>query len=149
MLDVHPDNDYIWNSTNPCDVSLDNTSNSKKTVNLTMTTTSIGIEKNSSATQDSVVTTTTITSIENNKIQYNTNEEYDLWYDAAESMNNYQEWINPPTVVGDMNIIDLIIEHIDPRIHQGDEHKNSLKSIIATPISGWQFLHLCHTKSFA
>ena len=40
-----------------------------------------------------------------------------------------------------MNITNLIIEHIDPHIHQGDEHLNSLKSTISTPNSDWKFLH--------
>ena len=56
-------------------------------------------------------------------------------------MDNYQEWINPPTVVGDMNITNPIIKYIDPHIYQGDEHTNSLKSTISTPNSGWQLLH--------
>ena len=56
-------------------------------------------------------------------------------------MDNYQEWMNPPIVVGHMNITDPIIKHIDPRIHQDDEHTNSLKSTISTPNSGWHFLH--------
>ena len=70
---------------------------------------------------------------ENNKIWYNTNEEYDLWHNDAETMDNYQEWINPPTVVGDTNITDPIIKHTDSRIHKGDEHTNSLKSTTSTP----------------
>ena len=92
-------------------------------------------------TQDSVATTTTTMSEENNKIWYDTNEEYDLWHITAETMDNYQEWINPPTVVEDKNITNSIIEHIKPRIHQGDQHKSSLKSTISTPNSGYQFLH--------
>ena len=56
-------------------------------------------------------------------------------------MDNYQEWINSPTVVGDANITDPIIEQIDPRTHQDNEHTSSLKSTILIPNSGWQFLH--------
>ena len=56
-------------------------------------------------------------------------------------MDNYQEWIIPPIVVGEMNMTDPIIEHIDPHIHQADEHPNSLTSTIPTPNSGWEFLH--------
>ena len=62
LLNAHPDNDCMWNNTNPCDVSLDDTSDSEEPVNSTMTTTSIGIEDSSNATQDSVATTTTIMS---------------------------------------------------------------------------------------
>ena len=142
LLDAHLDDDCIWNNTNPCDVSLDNTSNSEEPVNSTSTTTSIGIENNSNATQNSVDTTTTIImSEENEEIWYNTNKEYDLWHDATETMDNYQEWISPPTIVGDTNTINPIINYIDPHIHQGDEHTNIMKSTISTPNSGWQFLH--------
>ena len=72
---------------------------------------------------------------------YDTNEEYSLWHNAAETMDNYQEWIDPPTVVGDTIITDPIIEHIEPCIHQGDQHTGSLKSTVSTPNSGYQFLH--------
>ena len=99
-----------------------------------MTTTWIGIEKNSNATQDSFTTTITIILEENNKTWYNTNEEYDSWHDAIETMDNHQDWVNPP-------MTNCIIDNIDPHIHQGDEHTNSLKSTILTPNSGWQFLH--------
>ena len=78
---------------------------------------------------------------ENNETWFNTNEEYNLWHDAAETMNNYQEWIDPSTVVGIMDITDPIIEHIEPCIHQCDQYTGSLKSIILTPNSGYQFLH--------
>ena len=71
---------------------------------------------------------------ENVEIWYNTNEEYDSWHDATETMDNYQEWIDP-------TMTDPVIEHIDPRIHQGDDHTNSLKSTISTLNSGWQSLH--------
>ena len=64
-----------------------------------MTTTSIEIENNSKSAQDSVATTTTIMSGENNETWYDINEEYDSWHDATETMDNYQEWINPTTVV--------------------------------------------------
>ena len=76
LLATHPDNDCIWNNTDPCDVSLDNTSNSKGRVNSTTTPTSIKIENNSNAIQDSVATTKTIMMEENDKTWYNTNEEY-------------------------------------------------------------------------
>ena len=91
LLHTHPDDDCIWNNTGSCDVSLDNTSDSKEPVNSTTTPTSTKIENNANATQDSVATTTTIMSEENDEIWYNTNKEYDSWYDAAETMDNYQE----------------------------------------------------------
>ena len=78
---------------------------------------------------------------ENNKTWYNTNEKYNSLHDAAETIDNYQEQINPPTVVGNTDITDPIIKHIEPCIHQGDQHTDSLKSTISTPDSGYQFLH--------
>ena len=141
ILDAHPGDDYMWKNTDPCDVSLDNTSESEKPVNSTVTTTSIGIENKSKATQDSVATTATIMSGENNETWCNTNEEYDSWHNTAETMDNYQEWIIPPTVVGEMNMTDPFIEHINLHIHQDDQHPNSLTSTILTPNSGWEFLH--------
>ena len=53
---------------------------------------SIEISNNSNATQDSVTTTTTSMSIENDKTWYDANEEYNSWHDAKETMDNYQEW---------------------------------------------------------
>ena len=35
---------------------------------------------------------------------------------------------------------DPIVEHIDPHIHQADEHPYSLTLTIPTPNSGWEFL---------
>ena len=58
----------MWNNTDPCDISLDDTSDLEEPVNSTTTTMSIGTENISNATQDSVATTKTIMSEENNKI---------------------------------------------------------------------------------
>ena len=72
ILAVH----CIWNNTDPCDVSLDDTSDSKGPVSIdvtkgpaksTTTPMSIEIDNNSNATQDSVATTTTIILEENNE----------------------------------------------------------------------------------
>ena len=62
---------------------------------------SIKIDNNTNVAQDSVATTTTPMSIENDERWYDANEEYNLWHDAAEIMDNYQEWVDPPTVLGD------------------------------------------------
>ena len=140
ILDTHLDNDCMWKKTDPCDVYLDDTSDSEEPVNSTMTTSSIGIENKSKASQDSVATTVTIMSGEINETWYDTYEEYDSWHDAVEIMDNYQEWIIPPTVIGEMNMTNPIIEHIDSHIHQANEHPNSLTSTIPTPNSGWEFL---------
>ena len=69
---------------------------------------SIEIDNNINAAQDSVATTTTSKSIENDKTWYDANEEYNSWHDAAETMDNYQEWADPPTVLGDMDKTDPI-----------------------------------------
>ena len=102
------------NNTNPCDVFLDDTSDSEEPVNSTMTTLSIGIKNKSKTTQDSVATTATTMLGENNETWYDTYEEYDSWHDAIETMDNYQEWIIPPTVVGEMNITDPISNILIP-----------------------------------
>ena len=96
LLDAHPD-DCMWKNTNPCNVSLDDTSESEEPVNTTMTTTSIRSEDNSNMTQESIGSTAISMSEEDNKTWYNTNEEYDSWHDAIETMDNYQEWVDPPT----------------------------------------------------
>ena len=89
LLDAHPDDDCMWKNTDPCNGSLDDTSDSEEPVKSTMTTTSIRSEDNSNAIQESVATTPTFMSEENNEIWYNTNEEYDSWHDAIETMDNY------------------------------------------------------------
>ena len=96
LLDAHPDNNCMWKNTDPCNVSLDNTTDSEEPVNTTMSTTSIRSGDSSNATQKSVATTPPFTSEENNETWYDTNEKYDSWQDAIETMDNYQEWINPP-----------------------------------------------------
>ena len=54
LLAAHPTDDAIWDNANPCNVSLDNTSESEEPVNTTMTTTSIRSEDNSNTTQESI-----------------------------------------------------------------------------------------------
>ena len=96
LLDAHPDDDCMWKNTDPCIISFDNTSESEEPVNTTMTTTSIRSEDNSNMTQESIGSTAISMSEEDNKTWYNTNEEYDSWHDAIETMDNYQEWVDPP-----------------------------------------------------
>ena len=63
-----------------------------------MTTTSIRSEDNSNMAQESIGSTSISMSKEDNETWYNTNnEEYDLWHDAIKTMDNYQEWVDPPT----------------------------------------------------
>ena len=51
--------------------------------------------------QDSVITTITPMQIEDGKTWYNASEKYDSWYEVAETMENNQEWVDPPTISGD------------------------------------------------
>ena len=53
-------------------------------------------------------------------------------------MDNYQEWFDPPTVVGNRDRTNPIIEHIKPHNHENDQHTSNLKSNIST---GSQLLH--------
>ena len=57
LLDAHPDDDCMWENTDLCNISLDNTSESEEPVNTTMTTTSIRSEDDSNVTQESIGTT--------------------------------------------------------------------------------------------
>ena len=150
LLAAHPDDDSIWNNTDPCDVSLDDTRDTegpvsidmtKEPVKTTTTPMSIKIDNNTNVAQDSVATTTTPMAIENDKTWYDANEEYDSWYNAAETMDNYQEWADPPTILGDTDKTDPINGHIKPHIHEGKHHTGSLKLNISPPNTGYQFLH--------
>ena len=137
LLNTQPDKNCIWNNNDPCDVSLDNTSDSGEPVNSTTTTASIRIETTPMRPKPQLPQQQQSYQKKNDEIWYAINEESDSWQNATETMDNYQEWINPPTVVGDTNITNRIIEHIDPCIHQGGEHTNSLKSTMLTSFSGW------------
>ena len=53
-------------------------------------------------------------------------------------MVNYQEWVDPPIVVGDTNKTDLIMEHIEPHNNENDQHTSNLKSNVST---GSQLVH--------
>ena len=57
LLDAHPGDDCMWMNTDPCNVSLDDTSESEEPVNTTMTTTSIRSEDDSNVTHESIGTT--------------------------------------------------------------------------------------------
>ena len=98
LLAAHPDDDSIWNNTDPCDVYLDNTSDiegpvsidvTKGPVKATTTPMWIKIDNNTNVAQNPVTTTTTPMSIEDDETWYDANEENDLWHNATETMNNY------------------------------------------------------------
>ena len=94
-----PDDDCIRKNIDPCNIFLDDTSESKEPVNTTMKTTSIRSEENSNMTQESIGSTAKSMSEKDNETWYDTNEEqdYDSWHDAIDTMDNYQEWVDPPT----------------------------------------------------
>ena len=131
-------------------VSLDDTSDTegpvstnvtKEPVKTTTTPMSIEIDHNTNVAPDSVATTTTPISIENDKTWYDANEEYDLWNNTTETMDNYQEWVDPPTVLGDTDKTEHINKHDKPQIYHGKHNIESLKLNISTPNTGYQFLH--------
>ena len=103
LLAAHQDDDSIWNNTDPCDISLDDTSDTKgpvrtdvtkKSVKATTTPMSVEIDTNTNVAQDLVTTTTTPMSIEDDKTWYDDNEQYDWWHNVAETMDKYQRWVN-------------------------------------------------------
>ena len=102
---------------------------------------SIEFDNNPNVTQDSVATTTTPMSIENDETWYDANEEYNSWHDAAETMDNYQEWADPPTSPRDIDRANPINKHIKPHSHEGKHHTGSVESNISTPNPGYQFLY--------
>ena len=98
LLAANPNDDIIWNNTDPCDVSLDGTSDTKdptsidmtkESVTATTTFMSIKDDNNMNVAQDSVTATTRPMPIKDDETWYHTNEEYDSWYEVAETMNNY------------------------------------------------------------
>ena len=99
------------------------------------------IDNNINVAQDTAAITTTLMSTEDDKTWYDANEEYDLWHNAAETMNNYQEWTDPQTVLKEANKTESIIKHIKLHVHEGKHHTGSLKSNISAPNTGYQFMH--------
>ena len=91
--------------------------------------------------QDSVTTTTTLMSIEDDETWCDASEEYDSWYEVAEAMDNYQEWVDPPIVLGDIDKTEPVNEHIEPDFHNGEHYTGRLKSIISAFNRGYQFLY--------
>ena len=61
-------------------------------------------------------------------------------------MDNYQEWVDPPTVLGDTGKPEPINEHIEPDFHGGKNHSGRLKSSISAFNIGYQFLHSVFCK---
>ena len=139
LLAAHPDNDSIRNNTAPCNVSLDNSSDTKspisidltkEPVKITTTPMSIEIDNNINVVQDSAATTATLMSTENDNRWYDANAKYDLWHDAAETIDNYQEWTDPPTVLRDGNKNKPIIKHIKLHVFE-----TLSKVVNSTPIA--------------
>ena len=85
-------------------------------------------------------------STEDDKTWYDANEEYDFLHNTAETMDNYQEWVDPPTVLGDTDKTKPINEHIEQHLHDSEHHKGRLKSNISASNTGYQFLHTMFYK---
>ena len=151
LFSTHPNDGSIWNNTDPCDISLENTSDTKgpvsidvtkESVKATITPMSIEIDNNINVAQYSVTTTNTPMPIEDDKTWYDSNEESDLWHEAAETMDNYQEWVDPPTILGDTDKTQPINKHINTHPHNSEQHIERLKSNISASDcnTGCQFL---------
>ena len=108
LLAAHSNNDAIWDNTNQCDVSLDNTSGTEDLAD-------------AEVTKESVPTTTTPMSAKDDEIWYNTIGEYDSWYKVAEIMDNYQERDNPPIILEDTSKTnESPKEHVEPDFYLGE-----------------------------
>ena len=54
-------------------------------------------------------------STEDDETWYNANEEYDSWQEVPETMDNYQEWDDPPIILEDTSKNnESPKEHIEP-----------------------------------
>ena len=155
LLATNPEDNIIWNNIDPCDVSLDDTSDTedpasidvtKESVTTMTTPMSIKDDNNMNVTQVSVTTTTTPISVEDDKIWYDANEEYDSWHEVAENMNNYQEWGDPPTVLKDTDKSQPIDEHIESGFYDGKHHTGRLKPSISPFNTRYQFLYYMFYK---
>ena len=78
----------FWDDTDPCNVFLDNISYTEDLANVDLI-------------EGSVATTTIPMSTKDNNIRYIIIEEYDLQYEVAETMDNYQEWDYPLIILED------------------------------------------------
>ena len=104
----HSINDAIWDNTNPCDVSLNNTNGTETLAN-------------TNVTKESITTTTTSMFTPYHEIWYNTHEECDSWHDVLETLDDYQEWNYPPTILEDTSHNnESPKEHIEPDFNIGD-----------------------------
>ena len=111
-----PTDDAIWDKTNPCEVSLDNIEGTETTANIDVI-------------KESTVTTTTSMSTKGDELWFNAHEDSDSWYDAPETTDNYQEWDDPPNIIGDTTIINKSLdEHIEPDFYIG-ERQTSIQDV--------------------
>ena len=112
------------------------------------TTTPMSIQDNNNmnVAQDSITARTLPMLIKDDKTWYDANEEYDSWYRVAETMNNYQEWGDPPIVLKDTDKTKPIDEHIKPDFYYGKHPTGQLKPSITPFNTGYQFLHYMFYK---
>ena len=76
---------------------------------------------NIDGTKESITTTTTLKSSVYDEIWYNAHEECGSWYDVPETMDGYQEWDNPSTILEDTSPnYKSASNHIKPEFYIGD-----------------------------
>ena len=101
LLSAYPTDDAIWNNTNPCHVSFG-------TADGTEIATSIDV------TKESTVTTILSMSNKDDTPWFDTNEEFDSWYNTTETKDDYREWDDPPNVPKSTSIINKSLnKHIE------------------------------------
>ena len=90
ILTIHLIDDAIWDNTNPCDVSRDNVNGTEVLANIDVT-------------EESITTKTTSISTIYNKVLYNAHTECDFWHDVLKTMDSYQAWDDPSTILEDVS----------------------------------------------
>ena len=52
---------------------------------------------------------------DNDETWFDAYEEFDLWHNTPETMDNYKEWDKPPNILEDIGVInESMNEHIKP-----------------------------------
>ena len=90
LISVYPTGDVIWDNNNQWDVSFDIVDDAETTTNIHITNKST-YDCHKLDSQDPVTVTTSM-SHNNDKPWFDAYEDFDLWYDTSEAMNDYNEW---------------------------------------------------------
>jgi len=103
----------FWDNTNPCDESFDIADDAE-------ITTSIHITKESTYaslkfdSQHPVIVAISM-SHDDDEPWFHAQEDFDLWYDTSETMDDYNEWDKPPNIHEDISISnESPNKHIEP-----------------------------------